>query len=592
VVKLSKRRGISTIVGGLIFLVLMASAFSTFYIAFDVQKDTINTQRDISNSIVEKTQEQFVISAGTDPNDNNRLGIQVKNEGPNPVEVANIWIVNKSGVNEPAKRYDINYADVFVPPGYGAPILENTPLYLNPAYGTDYTVKVVSSLGSIKTAPVTVSGSTNLLAEIFAIPPDVRLGENVTVAMRVTNIGDTPLKDVEPEVIPPTVIPSSAVSTSQFISPSPVTLDPTESTIFTWHYTLSSSGTVGSKVSFSSFANGTDSATNFNYVSNTATDKITIRDDGSQGSGTEIVLKDELFGRPEIFMVIPNVFGESDDKGLWGVTVANPTNATMYVSKVTTNLLRANSNDNHRVFLSPCSLTAISPSSGWSCPNQNSLTWKNVASPQAIGPLSSFSFLSRVQPGIVAGSTPALESLVVSTSVFTSLGAFGKGPYDSSMRQADDALVNVYFSDPGGSTNNADIRGNIQGVMSGETRQYNVTLADFTDDPENIEAGSKLIINIPKDFTFISVDSNVGFTVPAPVPFPDGSTQIVGTLNSALDDGGLYIQFTAKAPTVSSTKMYVFHVLGTGSTSPSLPKLSIGPLAETVIQVCPTSGCP
>ena len=142
-VKSSKRRGISTIVGGLIFLILMTSAFSTFYIAFDFQQETINTQRDVSRDLVEKTQEQFVISAGADPNDNNRLGIQVKNQGPNPVEVANIWIVNKSDVNEPANRYEVNYQDVFIPSGYGAPILENTPLYLNPAYGSDYTVRVI-----------------------------------------------------------------------------------------------------------------------------------------------------------------------------------------------------------------------------------------------------------------------------------------------------------------------------------------------------------------------------------------------------------------------------------------------------------------
>ena len=77
------RRGISTIVGGIIFLVLLTSGFSAFYIALDVQKDTINTQREISKDIVEKTQEQFVISAGTNPTDN-KLGIQVKNQGPNP----------------------------------------------------------------------------------------------------------------------------------------------------------------------------------------------------------------------------------------------------------------------------------------------------------------------------------------------------------------------------------------------------------------------------------------------------------------------------------------------------------------------------
>jgi len=42
--------------------------FSTFYIAFDFQQETINTQRDVSRDLVEKTQEQFVISAGADPN--------------------------------------------------------------------------------------------------------------------------------------------------------------------------------------------------------------------------------------------------------------------------------------------------------------------------------------------------------------------------------------------------------------------------------------------------------------------------------------------------------------------------------------------
>jgi hypothetical protein len=210
------------------------------------------------------------------------------------VEVANIWIVNKSDVNEPANRYEVNYQDVFIPPGYGAPILENTPLYLNPAFGNDYTVKVISTLGSIKSTPVTVSGSTNLLAEMFTIPPDVVLGENVTVAMRVTNIGNTPLVDVEPELNPLQISPSISVFTSQLISPSPVTLEPTESTIFTWHNTLSNLGTIGTKVTFTSFANGTDASTGFNYVSNTASDKIAIRDDGSGGgSGTEIVLKDE-----------------------------------------------------------------------------------------------------------------------------------------------------------------------------------------------------------------------------------------------------------------------------------------------------------
>jgi len=79
---LNRKRGISTIVGGIIFLVLLTAGFSTFFVAMDVQSDTINAQRTISNSIIEKTQEKFSIGVATDDtNPWHELGIQVKNEG-------------------------------------------------------------------------------------------------------------------------------------------------------------------------------------------------------------------------------------------------------------------------------------------------------------------------------------------------------------------------------------------------------------------------------------------------------------------------------------------------------------------------------
>ena len=149
--KLHKSRGISSIFGGLIFLVLLTSGFSAFYMAMDVQRDTVYAQRDLSGSIIEKTQEKFEIAVSTDSNDNNRLGIQVKNQGQNPVEISNIWIINKSATETPpysAVSYDVNYDDAFIPPGYGAPILEKTPLYMSPG---EYDIKVVSVLGTIVT---------------------------------------------------------------------------------------------------------------------------------------------------------------------------------------------------------------------------------------------------------------------------------------------------------------------------------------------------------------------------------------------------------------------------------------------------------
>jgi len=599
VVKTSKRRGISTIVGGLIFLILMTSAFSTFYIAFDFQQETINTQRDVSRDLVEKTQEQFVISAGADPNDNNRLGIQVKNQGPNPVEVANIWIVNKSDVNEPANRYEVNYQDVFIPPGYGAPILENTPLYLNPAYGNDYTVKVISTLGSIKSVPVTTSGSTNLLAEMFTIPPDVRQGENVTVALRVTNVGDTPLVDVEPHYIPPDVKPLSEIDTSEFISPSPVTLDPTESTIFTWHYKVKNTAVIGSKVSFTSAANATDSATGFDYLSNNATDNIIIRDPQG-GSGEEIVIKDELFAKPDIFMIVPSTFGESDDdEGLWGITVANPTDATMYVSKVSVTILYAGANSNQEIFTVGCNnRTPIFPAIDYfDCPNDNSLVWYDKpagAYKQPIPPRSAYTFLLTVEPGKTTGPPgDALDSVIVHTAVFTSLGAFGEAKWTSAVVKGDDAIANVYLVDTGQDpTLPPNMRGNRMGIPSASTQTFDIALADLNDDSGAIQAGAELIINIPKDWGLPTINPPTpGFTNLVVNQFPDNSYQIVGELIGNLNHDAEVISFDTVAPTVLCDKMYVMHVLANGITTAPSQK-TIGPVGEIVLQVNPVGACP
>jgi len=616
VVKSSKRRGISSIVGGLIFLILMTSAFSTFYIAFDFQQETINTQRDVSRDLVEKTQEQFVISAGTDPNDNNRLGIQVKNQGPNPVEVANIWIVNKSQVNEPANRYEVNYQDVFIPPGYGAPILENTPLYLNPAFGNEYTVKVISTLGSIKSAPVTATGSTNLLAEMFTIPPDVRQGENVTVAMRVTNVGDTPLVDVEPHYIPPDVNEPSEMAASNFISTSPVTLDPAESTIFTWHYKLKTDAAVGTKINFTSAANGTDSATGFDYLSNNATDWITIRDPQGGSEGEEIILKDELFGKPQIFMIIPNAIGDEDtneiDRPIWGVMIANPTDQPMNVTKVVITSMSPRDTGNDKVFAKNCETinnkaekpVSIAPTRDeWACVASNQIEWKDIDNPQVIAPRSVFPFLVAVGADNMGSSLDDAINIIIKPIVFTTLGQFSKASYGTTMHSSDVAIPNVFLARAPNSVAHADIMGEQRGITEQTAVTFHATLADMSSDSQyGINPGTTLIINIPKDWTFngpICPTCHNGFNPPTVVTFPDGSTQIVGVLNTVIDQhsDAKTITFSATAPSVTSAKMYVMHILASGTATGDSKKtppedFTVGPLSESVLQVCPTSGCP
>jgi len=590
------RKGISSIVGGIFFLVLMTAGFTVYYVALDSQSQMLDTQKIIADNEIAKIQEDFVVAASSNPVDN-RLSLQVANTGNNPIEIADIWIINKTDANEPAKRHELNYADVSIPVSHTGNILENTALYLDPEV---YDIKVVSSIGTIKTIEFDVNGGSNILkAQMVAIPQDVRFGENVTVSLIVTNVGTEPIQQVTANKASNLgVSPNQCRDPPNGIFLGPTDLLPSQSTMFFWDCVLDPP--IGNVITFT--GNATGQLQGADIDSNDATDSVIVRDFTS-GSGDELILKDELFGKPELFMVIPNTFGDADDaateKGLWGVNIVNPTNKTMTVSKISISALRANANDNHVIFSAGCEggvtpeLEMISPSSGWACPNENVLTWKNVSTPISIPRQSAYSFLAKVHPNSLTGSQPGLETIVTTTSAFTSLGAFGKGPYETSMKKTDEVIANVYFSNPGGSTNNADIQGVVMGIQSSATTQFNVTMAEFTTGSEAIAQFSNLIINIPKEWTYGWDATGTGFTIIDETVFPDDSTQIVGSLNSNLSNGARYIEFSVTAPpnTGSNAKMYVFHILGSGVTTTS-PIYSIGPIAETVVQVCPTSGGP
>jgi hypothetical protein len=593
---LHKRRAVSTIVGAAIFLVLFASASSTFFIAMDVQRDTINTQRIISDSIMEKSKEKFSIAVSTDESNNNKLGIQVKNQGTNPVEIGDVWIINNSG-SFPAKKYLLDYKDSIIPPGYGSNILENTPLFMNT---DDYDIKVVSTLGTIEKSELKVGGNNYLLAEMFAIPPDVRQGENATIALRVTNVGPTMISGVAPDnlllddVLPPHIL----VSNVEAVSISPIDLNPSESTIFSWHITLKATATVGIKVKFSNFATGTESVTGFAVTSNMASDKIIVRDPQG-GSGEEIVIKDELFAKPDIFMLVPSTFGESEGhKGLWGITVANPTDATMYVSKVSVTILYAGANSNQEIFTKGCTHLALIPATDyWECTNDNNLVWYDDPTgtyKQAIPARSAYTFLVTVEPGKTTGVGDALDSVIVHTSIFTSLGAFGEAKWTSAVvKGAGDALTNVYLVEgPAPYNDPNDMRGNRMGIASGSPETFQIALADLSPNANAIKGGAELIINIPKDWGLPSLNSFAGF-VNAPIinQFPDNSYQIVGTLIRDLNNDAKIISFDTVAPSVLCDKMYVMHVLANGLTIAPSQK-TIGPVAEIVLQVNPAGACP
>ena len=166
----------------------MVAGFSVMSLALDAQTDIVSTQRIVSEIEIKKQQERFGIAVSTDSN--NLLNISVNNLGQNPVGISSFWIINKTLPSAPATRYEINYEDSFVTGSSSTQILLSQPLYMTP---DTYDIKVVSSLGTIETTELEVglggSSSNSLRAVLITDPPDVVLGQNVTIAMIVTNTG-------------------------------------------------------------------------------------------------------------------------------------------------------------------------------------------------------------------------------------------------------------------------------------------------------------------------------------------------------------------------------------------------------------------
>jgi len=587
------RKGIASIVGGLFFLVLMTSGFTVYFVALDTQTQMIDTQQLIAGTEIKKIQEKFAISAAADPGNNNQLQIQVKNQGYHPIEIADVWIINKTDTNQPATKYELDYSDVFIPAGYGGQILENTPLYLNPDI---YDIKVVSTLGTIRTAELdVVTGGSNVLnAQMVAIPQDVRFGENATITLIVTNTGGFDIDDVTANSLD--VNPNKCRDPPNPIFVGPTDLSHSQSTMFFWDCVIDPP--TGNIITFTGNAAGKLSG--LPVDSNYASDSIIVRDFTS--GNEETIVNNELYGKPQIFMTFPNPLGDDEnDEPLFGVNVANPSEQAIYVSKVVMIAISPRATSSDKIWFDNCHNDnpppiAVPPTTDkWTCPESNQLMWSDASNPQEILPKSVFPFNVRVPPGNLGSTLPDAMNVIIQPIVFSTLGQFAKAGYGSTMHSDFVALPNVYLSTVPESTSSANIITNMTGIGTGSNVILNANLADMDLDTEyGINGGSRLIINIPKEWTFNNIISHWGFDPPVVETFSDGSVQIRGALSTFLNGGAKTIKFSITAPEVTTPKMYIMHILadGTATGKSGPPAFTIGPISEAVLQVCPLGGCP
>ena len=580
------RRGLSSVVGALFFTVLMIAGFSVLSLALDAQTDIVATQRIVADIEIKKQQEEFGVLASTDGN--NILNISISNQGQNPVEISSIWITNKTLSDQPATRYEINYDDAFVPSGFTTNVLSTQSLGMIP---DTYDVKVISAFGTIKTIEFSlgVVGSSGLRAELITDPPDVIIGQNVTIAMMVTNTGSETINNVQPDPLVFVGTGTGSVISSSSHTPVSVNLNSGASVMFSWDYQVT--GDSGDQLTFSSIARGNGGETT-SMVSDISI--LRLPSDGGSGGFDPDIVNDDLLARPQLFFIIPSAQGKSGDiEALWGINVVNPINAPMEINKLVITAFAPGGNNNDVLFDrvgGTCNFNPIYPildiDPSWSCPSENSIMWQNSANPITIPANSSKPFLTKVEPGKPSGST-GLESILVQGSVFTTLGSFGKAGYQSTMSDTTSSIANVFLSNAAGSRASSDIKSTEIGILSDTVQTFNVVLADMDlSDSTTISSGAKLIINVPKGWTEVTVTSSPGFvSFPTVTVFGDTSTQIVGitsTPTGSTVNPSDVITFTARSPDITHDRLYVMYVLAQGTTSTGF---SIGPLAEIILQI-------
>jgi hypothetical protein len=216
----------------------------------------------------------------------------------------------------------------------------------------------------------------------------------------------------------------------------------------------------------------------------------------------------------------------------------------------------------------------------------------------------------KVEPGDPTANTD-IPALIVQANVFTNLGSFGKGEgYQATMRDDTTPIVNVFLTTT--PEDRTDFHG-VQntGLMEKIESTFMISLADMDDqDSTYIEDGAKLVINVPRLWTNVTITNSDGFDPdgdPDPliddrvIPIADGSTQIIvvttddigGDLvpipgTDYLDVRTVTFKATPPCNEIGDEKRpYIMYVLADGNTGPPADTYPIGPLNEIALIVDP-----
>ena len=583
------RRGLSTVIGAVFMIIVIIGALNVTLWMLQQQDRVAQAMMEKTNGNLDRLNEKIEIS--NIRIDGSKLNMTVTNSGGQPAKLKSLYVVDETAVPKQQYRYDL---DIPVDGRNSAQNVGQGVAFTASATSL-YSVKVITEAGSTATSVVTPVSAVSLPMSLYVIPPTVTPGQNVTLLYTVTN-------DHTDSHIGAAVTPQISYSTScspgpgcqltEHASPMSTNIVSGTTALFKWVFEVDAPD--NTTLTFN--ATIADAKPD-NYVIEQA--YVKLIDEASISTSTTQVIYTSLVQKPEIFLMVPSPFGESNQEGLWGVVVSNPTHVNMTVSRVVVDVFSTKVSASHVMIDSGTNgncggRTAIYPSttSEWTCPHENMIEWKDIANPELIKPFESKSFMVRVVPGSLGANSPE-PAFMISVSVFTNMGQYTKTGYSAGMNDVGTSLGNVYLTDTtnaGNAVQSGHILGHMNEIQGGTTVQLNIAMADFdTDTATRVKQGSKLIVNVPPAWEDVTLSSWTGFVDnPTIIHYPaDDSHQIIAVLNEDLGDVNTeakVLSFTAKAPIVSTKKIYVLYALIDGETTHATPFSASG-LAEIPLQV-------
>ncbi len=531
------RRGLSTVVGAVFFVIATTTVIT--YVTYSMNSiDNFSQSVIVSESEnIDRGREGIDISKVTI--DGGKFNMTVSNTGSLPVHLTRLWVSNQDLPTPSDTKAEL---DIRINPGeeqYN--IGQSTSI--SASSSTSYNLKIITERGNAATFQVSPNVSTRI--QVIA-PGTVAPGEDFTIASLITN--NSTVRNNIANLIP---LMNSTTNMTVVNGPIPssITALPQGSTsAFTWTYTAPT--TVGIIPFNASYTDAPQGSFFLFNVTNELTEESAAATNSQWSQAASRV--------GILISGVPNPVQASSSGGYqkWGIGIINPLDRSVDIYAVSVSTPGRNFFGGTLIEGDPTDLKWRLQTTG-----DPILLWEGGATPLTIPARSVGNFRAQIQGG-AAGLGSAPGELFATIQALTSEGKLSV-LYPISIKNTFPTINVFYTSNATSPANNWSYL--ITNVPSGKTPQiFNATVQNSSSYVH--ESYVKLVILVPSDFTNVaSYGSNMGWQPASIVQNVDGSyvisvqtaTKPFPSSTNATNSGYLTYQFSATAPTVSTTKLYV-----------------------------------